>query len=65
MKPETENDWDNTKRAKRLIFIVVSQLRNADGPGFVKNDKDSNNNNNAITTGALDDHSDNSICLLV
>ena len=29
-----ENGWDNTKRAKRLIFIVVPQLRIADGYAF-------------------------------
>ena len=33
-----ENGWDNTERVKRLIFIVVPQLRIADDIEFVKND---------------------------
>ena len=31
-----ENGCDNTKKQKRLIFIVVSRLRIADDTGFVK-----------------------------
>ena len=33
-----ENGWDNTERVKRLILIVVPQLRIADDIEFVKND---------------------------
>ena len=51
---------------------AVPQLRNVDGSGFVKkeNNKDSNNNNdrnsnNDNVTEALNNHSDNSIYLLV
>ena len=54
---------------KCLTFIVVPQLRIVDGSGFVEkgqenNIEDSNNNDNNITE-ALNNQSDNSICLLV
>ena len=55
---------------KRLIFIMVPQLRIADYTGFVKkkgllnNIEDSSNNNDNMTE-ALNNHCDNSICLLV
>ena len=54
---------------KRIIFIVVPQLRMEYGSGFVKkdysnnNNKDSNNNDNA--TEAQKNHSDSYFCLLV
>ena len=56
------------KTQKRLIFIVVSQFRIADETWFVKkgwwNNIEDSNNNDTITK-ALNNHSENSICLLV
>ena len=53
---------------KRLIFIVVPQLRMAHGSGFVKKDYSNNNNkdsNNDNATEAQKNHSDSYFCLLV
>ena len=53
---------------KRLIFIVVPQLRMAHGSGFVKKDFSNNNNkdsNNDNATEAQKNHSDSYFCLLV
>ena len=56
-------------RQKRLIFIGVPQFRLADGSGFVTKrivkQKIDSNSNNDNKTESLNNHSDNSICLMV
>ena len=53
---------------KRIIFIVVPQLRMEYGSGFVRKDYSNNNNkdsNNDNATEAQKNHSDSYFCLLV
>ena len=52
--------WIIQNGQKRLIYIVVSQLRNADGSGFVNKNKYSKIVNNDNVTEALNNQCNNS-----